>query len=91
MKIRVNSVFYALLVASVLTAQAQFSISPLTGFGGTDGWLAPGEGDYSYLTTGDTERGLAFGNGHLYLVTRAAGPGPGCGFWTRPPGPTWGL
>jgi hypothetical protein len=51
---------------------APFSITPLSSFGG-DGWLAPGEGGYPYLTTGNTERGLAFGNGHLYVVSRAGG------------------
>lgn len=76
MKTRLNSVAYVLLAASALTAEAQFSINPLTGFGGTDGWLAPGEGNYGFLTTTNTERGLAFGNGHLYLVTRS-GAGTG--------------
>jgi hypothetical protein len=52
-------------------AQAQLTLNPLTGFGGSDGWLAPGEGGYAYLTTGNTERGLAYGNGHLYLASRA--------------------
>jgi hypothetical protein len=52
---------------------AQLSITPMTSFGG-DGWLAPGEGGYTYLTTGSTERGLAYGgNGHLYLVSRNGG------------------
>ena len=58
---------------SALTAQAQdysFDMSPLTAFG-NNGWLAPGTS--TYLTTGSTERGLAYGNGHLYLVSRAGG------------------
>ncbi len=58
------------LLLGALSTQAQ-SLSPLKIFGGGDGWLAPGEGGYAYLTTGNTERGLAFGNGHLYLVSRA--------------------
>jgi len=55
------------------SAPAQFSMAPLTGFGGADGWLAPGEGGYTFLGTGGLERGLAFGNDHLYLVSRNGG------------------
>lgn len=56
-----------------MAAPAQFSISPLTSFGGGDGWLAPGEGGYAYLGTVNLERGLAYNplTGHLYLVSRA--------------------
>jgi hypothetical protein len=62
-----------LLLASTGSLTAQLNITPLSTFGG-DGWLAPGEGGYSYLTTGTTERGLAYGgNGHLYLVSRNGG------------------
>jgi hypothetical protein len=56
-----------------LPAQAQFSLSALSTFGGGDGWLAPGEGGYTFLGTGNLERGLAYGNGHLYLVSRNGG------------------
>jgi hypothetical protein len=55
------------------SSQAQFSISPLSTFGGGDGWLAPGEGGYTYLGTGSLERGLAYYGGHLYLVSRNGG------------------
>lgn len=48
-------------------------VSPLSSFGSGDGWFAPGEGGYSYLGTGNLERGLAFGNGELYLVSRQGG------------------
>jgi hypothetical protein len=61
-----------LLSSSALQAQDYFNLSPLTTFGGGDGWAAPGEGGYTYLTTGNTERGLVYGNGHLYLVARGA-------------------
>src|SRR2546430_15519767 len=54
------------------TASAQVTMSPLLSFGGGDGWLAPGEGGYAYLGTGNNERGLAFGNGHVYLVSHAS-------------------
>lgn len=59
-----------LLAAS--TASAQSTIQPLPTFG-TGGWLAPGTS--AYLTTGHTERGLAFNpvTGHLVLVSRAGG------------------
>lgn len=50
---------------------AAVSIQPLAAFGGGDGWLAPGEGGYQYLGTGNLERGIAYGNSHVYLVSRA--------------------
>ncbi len=56
------------------SVNAQFSMSPLTSFSpNSDGWLAPAEGGITYLTTGDTQRGMAYGNGHLYLVNRNGG------------------
>src|SRR5690349_2238065 len=63
------------LLATEITAVGQFSISPLTGFG-SGGWLAPNGYNgsaYPYLTVNDTERGLAYGNNHLYLVSRNGG------------------
>src|SRR6188768_94998 len=47
------------------------TMSPYSTFGGGDGWLAPGEGGYAFLGTGNNERGLAYGNGHVYLVSRS--------------------
>lgn len=55
------------------SASAQISLSPYSSFGGGDGWLAPGEGGYAFLGTGNGERGIAYGNNHLYLVSRATG------------------
>lgn len=52
-------------------AASPYSIAPLTSFGGGDGWLSPGEGGYAYLGTANNERGLAYGNNHVYLVSRA--------------------
>src|SRR5689334_23201996 len=49
------------------------TLTPLTTFGGGDGWLAPGEGGYSFLGTANNERGMAYGNGHVYLVSRNGG------------------
>lgn len=68
----------ALLVGVSFSASAAVSpgdlvVSRLGSFGGGDGWLAPGEGGYSYLGTGNLERGIAFGNGQLYLVSRQGG------------------
>lgn len=57
------------------SAVAQLSITPLSTFGGADGWLAPGEGGYTFLGIANLERGLAFGNDHLYLVSRNAANG----------------
>ena len=61
------------LFVTTPTAPAAVSISPLSSFGGGDGWLAPGEGGYNYLGVVNNERGLAFGNDHLYLVSRFNG------------------
>lgn len=61
----------AVSIAAINSASAA-TISPLVGFGGADGWLAPGEGGYAYLGTANNERGLAFGNGHVYLVSRTS-------------------
>ncbi|MEO6035376.1 MAG: DUF4623 domain-containing protein [Verrucomicrobiota bacterium] len=62
------------ILASAASLRAQVSVSALSGFSPNgDGWLAPGEGGYSFLGTGNLERGLAFGNDHLYLVSRFGG------------------
>ncbi len=73
---RRNITGFILSCASILVASSVASaatMSPLVGFGGADGWLAPGEGGYSFLGTGNNERGLAYGNGHVYLVSRTGG------------------
>lgn len=57
-------------VVGSLSASAQVTLSPLTTFG-VNGWLAPGSN--AYLTTGNTERGLAFASGQLFLPSRAGG------------------
>lgn len=72
MKIEFLPVALALSLAAPLS-QAQLSISPLTSFGGGDGWLSPGEGGYAYVGTANLERGLAYGNNHLYVVSRNGG------------------
>ncbi len=48
-------------------------MSAYTSWGGGDGWLAPGEGGYTFLGTANNERGLAYGNGHVYLPSRTGG------------------
>src|SRR3954463_3717949 len=53
---------------------ATITIAPLATWSPNgDGWLAPGEGGYAFLGTGNNERGLAYGNGHVYLVSRSGG------------------
>jgi hypothetical protein len=59
-----------LLMLGLVAARAQVKISPLSSFG-NNGWLAPGS--IANLTVNDTERGLAYGNDHLYLVSRNGG------------------
>src|SRR5579859_3442145 len=70
-----HTFFIFLFALAAGSVHAQFRISPLTSFG-SNGWLAPNGyngSTYIYLTTGDTERGLAYGNNHLYLVSRNGG------------------
>lgn len=70
-----------MVVFAAASVQAA-SLSPLSSFGGGDGWRAPGEnltGDsvatvpYPYLGTGNLERGLAYNpvSGNLILVSRS--------------------
>jgi hypothetical protein len=61
----------ALLVLPMVSPAAV--VAPLATFGGGDGWLAPGEGGYTFLGTANNERGIAYGNGHVYLVSRTGG------------------
>ena len=75
MNIRVVQAASLWLLVGTLPASAQFSIAPLSTFG-SGGWLAPNGyngSTYTYLTTADTERGLAYCNHHLYLVSRNGG------------------
>ena len=75
MKIRAFCWLLVELGLGAVAAQAQFGIVPLNSFG-VGGWLAPNGyngSTYAYLTTGDTERGLAYGNNHLYLASRKGG------------------
>jgi len=58
------------LLFGAIAARAQVSITPLSTFG-NNGWLAPGS--IPDLTVNDTERGLAYGNNHLYFVSRNGG------------------
>jgi hypothetical protein len=74
MKNRLLATGFALSAWAACSASAvDVIVSPLSSFGSGDGWYAPGEGGYSYLGTGNLERGLAFGNGELYLVSRQGG------------------
>ena len=59
-----------LLAANALLGQS--AIAPLATFG-TNGWLAPGSS--AFLTTTNTERGMAFNpaTGNLVLVSRNGG------------------
>ncbi|MCB9876556.1 MAG: DUF4623 domain-containing protein [Planctomycetes bacterium] len=54
------------------SAIAQVTLTPLSSFG-SNGWLAPGSS--AYLTTGNSERGLAYNytTNNLVLVSRAGG------------------
>jgi hypothetical protein len=82
--IRTTNVFQHLLCL-VLVAVADFyllqpfdalavTLAPLATWSPNgDGWLAPGEDGSTYFGTLNTERGIAYGNGHLYLSSRANG------------------
>jgi len=61
-------------VASVtLPVFGAATLTPLSGFGGSDGWLSPEE--YSQLGTGNLTRGLAYNpaTGNLILASRTGG------------------
>src|SRR2546423_2501056 len=72
MRRKTSSVVALAFVAGLVAANGQVTLSALSSFGGGDGWLAPGEGGYAYLGTGNNERGIAFGNNHVYLVSRTS-------------------
>jgi hypothetical protein len=67
---RLNMLAFVAILTGASVASAQVTMIPLATWGGGDGWLAPGEGGYAFLGTANNERGLAFGNGHVYLVSR---------------------
>ena len=68
-----NAILVGWIFCAALSTSAIGNLVPLATFGGGDGWLAPGEGGYAFLGTANNERGLAFGNNHLYLVSRSGG------------------
>ena len=70
---RILSGLTAFTATAMAASAATFGVSPLSTFGGGDGWLSPGEGGYTFLGTGNLERGIAYGNGQLYLVSRNGG------------------
>ena len=64
----------AVALASAPLAQAQLTMTPMATFSpNNDGWLAPSEGGYGFLGIANLERGMAYGNGELYLVSRNGG------------------
>jgi hypothetical protein len=63
------------ILIGAASAQAQISMAPLTTFG-NNGWLAPNGvngSTYTFLDTANNERGLAYGDGELFLVSRVGG------------------
>ncbi len=73
-----------ILASSILTAVLglaahgqSYTLTPLTSFGGGDGWLAPGEGGITHLGTANNERGFSYNaaTGNLLLVSRNGGVG----------------
>ena len=64
----------AVALASAPLAQAQLSITAMSTFSpNNDGWWAPAEAGYVHLeSASDRQRGLSYGNGELYLASRAA-------------------
>jgi len=70
-----RALFTVASLALGVVASAQVSMTPLASFGGGDGWLAPGEGGYAFLGTGNNERSISYGasTNHLYLVSRSGG------------------
>ena len=74
MKKIVLSISSATLLFVALSASAQITMTPLATWSPNgDGWLAPGEGGITWLGTANNERGLGYGNGHVYLVSKNGG------------------
>lgn len=67
--------FCALFGPIAAPASAVVTVAPLPTFGGGDGWLAPADNAGDSVTTGTTERGLAYNpaTGHLLMTSRASG------------------
>ena len=65
----------AALAAVAVPVFGATSLTPLSGFGGGDGWLAPNEGGYTFLGTGNNERGLGYNpvTDRLLLPSRNGG------------------
>jgi len=64
----------AFLFATYSVTAATITMGPLSTWSpNSDGWLSPGEGGYAFVGTANNERGLAYGNGHVYLVSRSGG------------------
>lgn len=63
----------AMALAAASAAHAGITLQAMSTFGGGDGWLAPNEGGYAYLSNGSLERGLAYNKatGNLVLVSRS--------------------
>src|SRR5688572_989759 len=87
MQLHLPHLLSALLAALASPCIAGVTMTAMTGFGGGDGWRAPGEvlpddaagtatdGIYNYLGTGNFERGIAYSAGldRLILLSRAGG------------------
>jgi len=81
--LRLHPLWGTLLVVASATCSFAQSLTPLSTFGGGDGWRQPGEilandvagtndgSSYLYMQASNNERGLAYANGHLYLVSHA--------------------
>ncbi len=70
---KLTRIAFAVCLAVLASASAGAALSPLATFG-TNGWLAP---TLPYLTTGNTERGMAYNpaTGNVVLISRVGATG----------------
>ncbi len=66
-------VFCAVIVISTVNQAYALTLSPLTSFGGGDGWLSPSEA--AYLSGANVQRGMTYNaaNNRIYLADRNGG------------------
>ena len=74
-RIASTAAFAAVITAFTLTCQAAPIFDELTTFGGGDGQILQGDVGATYLTTGSTERGIAYNRAtnRVYVPTRGGG------------------
>jgi uncharacterized protein (TIGR03382 family) len=66
---------FSALAATAVPVFGATTLTPLSSFGGGDGWFSPGEGGYTFLGSANNERGFGYNpvTNHLLLPSRTGG------------------